>query len=1019
MILLFYFLPVVFTQLETKTHTIDPISNIPVPEPGYQCRPQPLDVVFLIDGSRSIRPSNFEVIKQYVKETIPGLAPFSSKDTQIGVIQFGSIVRSEFKLNATYSLPSMHRKIDAIKQMKAGTMIGAAIRRMMRKTLTDRYGGRESNKNVKRVGIIITDGRSQDRMNVLDWASIAKTNNVTLYTIGIGRAVNKTELTLIASEPSYKHFFFSQDFDAFKEVSIGLKPYVCFDLNECEAKVHNCEQLCVNSEGSYSCECRWGFKLHTDKRSCTKINACAESKCEHTCHALNGTVDGYLCSCDDGYVLQPDKISCKPHIPVPPRQVKVDQYGKDFINVSWTMTNIYDIKSYQVTYYLKKYPDDKFSILVHNPGQTQVSITGLESNSVYGIEIRSMTRFAISEPITFQAETAPYDFKAWIVDASESEVRIGLSGGYTVSPEKILGFLVKYKPSEASTEFQKTQLFDPHSTELYLNNLIPNVDYTFTVSERVPVEDSNIPNAYRLESNQYLSATTKPKSHDNFIKTVKTSALIIGWEAAPGNPSTYQVEIFNEHYGNQKMTVDGTVTEIEIEDLIPGQMYQVSVEPNYRFFKGSAVPRYFSTQYKDPEKPTVVDQHESTVHLQWSKPPGPVSKYLISYEDGVNNKELAVLPPQTSVIVNNLTPGNDYQFSLATLYNGLSYVSKPTTATTKEFQPSVALENQSNSELRISWEPAPGPVTGYLLTYSASVSTEIKQVELMANQTSYVLKRLLPGMEYEIAVAAQYGNKYHQASVMNVNTLSQSDWKIKVIKSTADKIALNWTTIDSAEVKGYTIKYEEDISGYNQKIELSRNSNSTVISNLNPATDYRISLFAKIGKSGSSSIPMAVTKSQTLPLPPHNTRITHTTDDSITIEWTQPANGYDEYMAICEPVLNSEAVKGLIDKGKRVVVTVGNKAICEDLLPAHDYKIGLKSKFDDQFSEEINVDVATKAPRPSTVDVADPTNDSVNLIVGPPLRGEVEHYIVEVQSYKPEDEGLIIFFTQIHCDQFT
>ena len=69
-----------------KTNISNQQNNIPIPEPGYQCRPQPLDVVFLIDGSRSIRPSNFEIIKQYVRETIPVLSPISPKDTQIAIL---------------------------------------------------------------------------------------------------------------------------------------------------------------------------------------------------------------------------------------------------------------------------------------------------------------------------------------------------------------------------------------------------------------------------------------------------------------------------------------------------------------------------------------------------------------------------------------------------------------------------------------------------------------------------------------------------------------------------------------------------------------------------------------------------------------------------------------------------------------------------------------------------------------------------------------------------------------------
>ncbi len=40
------------------------------------------------------------------------------------------------------------------------------------------------------------------------------------------------------------------------------------DINECEG-VNDCQQLCTNMEGSYSCNCTQGFDLADDGRNCT------------------------------------------------------------------------------------------------------------------------------------------------------------------------------------------------------------------------------------------------------------------------------------------------------------------------------------------------------------------------------------------------------------------------------------------------------------------------------------------------------------------------------------------------------------------------------------------------------------------------------------------------------------------------------------------------------------------------------------------------------------------------------
>lgn len=43
---------------------------------------------------------------------------------------------------------------------------------------------------------------------------------------------------------------------------------VCSDVNECEELNGGCQQTCVNTPGSYHCECSEGFRMHADARTC-------------------------------------------------------------------------------------------------------------------------------------------------------------------------------------------------------------------------------------------------------------------------------------------------------------------------------------------------------------------------------------------------------------------------------------------------------------------------------------------------------------------------------------------------------------------------------------------------------------------------------------------------------------------------------------------------------------------------------------------------------------------------------
>lgn len=53
---------------------------------------------------------------------------------------------------------------------------------------------------------------------------------------------------------------------------LGLEKYTIFaflDVNECDLQPSKCLQGCYNTNGSFQCYCRPGFKLNDDKISCS------------------------------------------------------------------------------------------------------------------------------------------------------------------------------------------------------------------------------------------------------------------------------------------------------------------------------------------------------------------------------------------------------------------------------------------------------------------------------------------------------------------------------------------------------------------------------------------------------------------------------------------------------------------------------------------------------------------------------------------------------------------------------
>lgn len=80
----------------------------------------------------------------------------------------------------------------------------------------------------------------------------------------------------------------------------------CEDINECEFynnKVCPTNAECINTVGSYRCECKSGFKKnHEDEKTCSDIDECKEIQglCGQKCINYYGH---YRCACESGYKL--------------------------------------------------------------------------------------------------------------------------------------------------------------------------------------------------------------------------------------------------------------------------------------------------------------------------------------------------------------------------------------------------------------------------------------------------------------------------------------------------------------------------------------------------------------------------------------------------------------------------------------------------------------------------------------------------------------------------------------------
>ncbi|XP_056363435.1 matrilin-4 isoform X2 [Oenanthe melanoleuca] len=207
-----------------------------------KCGAGHVDLVMVIDGSKSVRPQNFELVKQFVNRIVD-LLEVSPHGTRVGLVQYSSRVRTEFPLNKYHSADEIKKAVMDVEYMEKGTMTGLALKHMVEHSFSELEGARPLSHNIPRIGLVFTDGRSQD--DISEWARRAKESGIVMFAVGVGKAVEE-ELRAIASEPVEQHFSYSADFTTMTHLVENFSLNICPEEGKGETEIRSpceCEAL--------------------------------------------------------------------------------------------------------------------------------------------------------------------------------------------------------------------------------------------------------------------------------------------------------------------------------------------------------------------------------------------------------------------------------------------------------------------------------------------------------------------------------------------------------------------------------------------------------------------------------------------------------------------------------------------------------------------------------------------------------------------------------------------------------
>ncbi|KAL7393714.1 hypothetical protein ABVT39_014994 [Epinephelus coioides] len=180
------------------------------------------DIVFLVDGSTSIGPTNFQEVRTFLRNIVKAL-DIGSDNIRIGLAQYNEEPHKEFLLKDHMDERSLLAAVEKIPYRTGNTNTGKAME-FLRKEYFTKQAGSRIDQRVPQIAVVLTDGESADKVELP--AQELRRHGVIVFGIGVGN-VNKTELETIANWPPERFLYTIDSYQALQRLTDRLLQTVC------------------------------------------------------------------------------------------------------------------------------------------------------------------------------------------------------------------------------------------------------------------------------------------------------------------------------------------------------------------------------------------------------------------------------------------------------------------------------------------------------------------------------------------------------------------------------------------------------------------------------------------------------------------------------------------------------------------------------------------------------------------------------------------------------------------------
>uniref|UniRef100_A0A8C6DRS9 Tenascin n=1 Tax=Moschus moschiferus TaxID=68415 RepID=A0A8C6DRS9_MOSMO len=529
------------------------------------------------------------------------------------------------------------------------------------------------------------------------------------------------------------------------------------------------------------------------------------------------------------------------------------------------------------------------------PGSLRaVDVPGLKAATPYRVTIHGVIRGYQTPVLSAEASTAGEPELGNLSVSDITSESFNLS--WTATDGAFETFTVEIIDSNRFLETMEYNVSGAERTA-HISGLRPSNDFIVYLSGLAPSMQTKTISA---------TATTEalPLLENLTISDINPYGFTVSWMASENAFDSFLVTVVDSGklLDPQEFTLSGTQRKLELRGLITGIGYEVMVSGFTQGHQTKPLRAEIITE-AEPEVDNLLvsDATPDGFRLSWTADEGVFDSFVLKIRDTKKHSEsleITLLAPERTRDITGLREATEYEIELYGISSGRR--SQPVTAiaTTAMGSPKeIIFSDITENAATVSWMAPTTQVESFRITYVPIAGGTPSAVTVDGTKTQTRLLRLLPGADYLVSVIALKG--FEESEPVSGTLITALDGPSSLVTANiTDSEALAMWQPAIAPVDNYVISYTgERVPEITRTV--SGNTVEYALTNLEPATEYTLRIFAEKGPQKS---PTVTTKFTTDLDSPRDFTATEVQSETALLTWRPPRASVTGYLLVYESV---------------------------------------------------------------------------------------------------------------------